>query len=124
MPHIILEHSKEIKTFGHQDFFTEVHNYLSIITKKSSLKTRSYSPEIQNIGDNNDDIFICLTLKLLKKPDRTPELKKKLATDILKILNKHANKPLEIIKSNNQNLKCHITVEVIDIADSYAKVVI
>jgi len=126
MPHIILEHSKAITNFAYEDCFTEINNTLSSITEKSSLKTRAYSPVIENIGDNKDHLFIALTLKLLKKPERTLEIKNKLSNDILNILNQYAEKSLSLIKNNNNNnnIKCQITVEVLDLSDSYSKIII
>ena len=41
-----------------------------------------------------------------------------------KNLNKYADKALSLIKTYNNNIKCQITVEVLDLADSYSKVII
>jgi len=130
MPHVILTHSKQIKDFDYTNFFSELNQILSKITEVSSISSRVYLPDFEYIGHNNpDNLFMSLTLKILKKSDRTIEVKNKLAEQINQALSKYTKQAMDKISENksdklDKNLNCPVMVEIVDLADTYVKNII
>lgn len=114
MPHLIFECSDEIKSkLSFDQIFVELHQMLSDVlpTQISSCKSRVVPYNQYLVGDDENNLFIHLTIKILS--GRTSEVK-----------NKASEKALELLEQviNDLNMtKVSISVEVLDLSASYLK---
>lgn len=114
MPHLIFECSEEIKSkIAFEPMFLELHTMLSDLlpTQLSSCKSRVVSSRDYLVGDDENSLFIHVTIKIL--PGRTAEVK-----DIT------GKKALLLLKQvvNELNLEdVSISIEMVDLSANYYK---
>lgn len=118
MPHITLEYSDNITIQSKQlrICFADIHDALSIVTEVSNCKSRAYACKQYHLGAGGpEQAFIALRVAMLAHPDRTAELKQKLAGTLQQLLLQHFE-PLW----QQHKLDCRPTVEIVDL-QVYAK---
>lgn len=114
MPHLIFECSDEIQLkLPFKQIFIELHQMLSDLlpTQISSCKSRVFPYCQYLVGDDENNLFIHLTIKIL--PGRTTEVKSKAAGKVIELLEQVAN--------DLNMTKVSISVEVVDLSASYLK---
>jgi len=114
MPHLIFDCNEEIKSkLSFEKIFTNLHIVLSELlpTQISSCKSRVVPYSHYLVGDDENNLFLHLTIKIL--PGRTTEVKDKAAKKVLEILNR------VLIELDMSNVS--ISVEVLDLSASYLK---
>lgn len=114
MPHLIFECSEEIKSkISFEPIFLELHTILSNLlpTQISSCKSRVIPYSEYLVGDVANNLFIHLTIKILA--GRTADVKDMVGKSILKFLEKVVN--------NLDMDSVSISIEIVDLTDSYYK---
>lgn len=115
MPHIILEHSNNIKGINFSTFLLELHELLAskLPTKIENCKSRVliHSQYIIGQGDKNN-AFIHIEIKIL--PGRNQELLKSIAEIILEKL-KAFSKPVA------DSLSLNLSISIQNLSDIYLK---
>ena len=102
MPHVIIEHDKEIKDkIDLSELTSLLHESVASqeSVKLEFLKSRTVESENVIIGDSTSNLFLHVDLRLLS--GRSKELKEKMAQDIYAIL-----------KEKTSHLACSLTVDV------------
>lgn len=114
MPHLIFECSEEIKSkISFEPIFFELHTMLAdfLPTQISDCKSRVFSSREYLVGDDKQNLFIHVTIKIL--PGRTAEVKDITGKKVLTFLKKIVN-DLDIVKVS-------ISVEIVDLCANYYK---
>lgn len=114
MPHLLYECSEEIKSqLSFHMLFIEMHQLLVEIlpTKIESCKSRLVGYRQCFIGDDVNNLFMHLTIKIL--PGRSIETKNKVGEAALKLLNQ------QLTDYGLENVA--ISVELVELAQSYYK---
>lgn len=110
MPHLILEHSRNLKNFNPEKFFKETHRFLEKYTDIESCKSRRLICEDSYVGKDNLDVAFFAHLTVLIMPGRSDKIIQDIGNNLHQILKNHLN---SLIKSSD--LKGDITVEVKDL---------
>lgn len=119
MPFLHLYHSRnlELNSSEYETLFKKIYQMLSanlggIRSFNASVNVAHYSFVIEN--DQQHDSFIFLRIALLKKADRTQEVKDKLGKEVLAILEETFAEQLSQAK-----IKIHPSVEIADVTALY-----
>jgi len=107
MPHLILEHSSNIKNLDPTKFFKESHKFLAAYTDIESCKSRRIICAGSYVGKDNLDtaFFAHLTVQLM--PGRSEEVIQDIGNTLQDILKKYLDPLIKI-----SNLKGDITVSI------------
>ena len=117
MPHLILEHSSNIKQFDYEMLFSDYHQILSEYADIESCKSRALVSENFLVGSGSDrSSFIHLQLFLM--PGRSESTKAEISQ---KLLNHTKTVLLSILKE--QNLSTSLSVSIEDLP-SYRKMIL
>lgn len=112
MPHIILEHSDNIK--NPEGIFNKLHQLLEsqLPTQLASCKSRSIAYHSFWLGDGSPkNAFVHLKIKILA--GRTDKVKENLAASILKLMRQSFEKKAE--------LNTQLSLEILDLNQHYYK---
>lgn len=119
MPHLILEASANLQESNErlQHVLSSCQNILvqGLSTQLNSCKSRLIMCEVFIVGDGEaNKAFLHLTVKALKKPERTPELLKSISEKLQQeIINNCAR------SMSQQNVS--VSVEMVELHNSYTQ---
>lgn len=117
MPHLILEHSSNIKQFDYEMLFSDYHQILSEYADIESCKSRVFVSENFLVGSGSDrSSFIHLQLFLM--PGRSEAIKAEISEKLL-----NQTKAVLSFQLKEQNLSASLSVSTEDL-QSYRKMIL
>lgn len=121
MPHLIIEHSSDIKKSSIKSLHQEIQNIMASITEGNfdpdQCKARSFSFDEYFVGrpDQSSSSFFHLTIKILS--GRSTEVRKKLAAKSIEFAEKF------FLALNLPSKRCDISVDIVEMdRETYQKI--
>jgi len=117
MPHIIVEHSKNLKGLHYQNMFAGLHQLLSKYAAIDSCKSRVQIIDNFLVGTDPDQSGF-FHINLLLMPGRSETLKNEISEKILEYVTPAVN---EVVK--NKNLRISLSISVNDLQCYLKKII-